>query len=321
MKKKTLLLNLATVAVAGMLLQACSKDSKNNGIDINPQSGVGAAAVGSPKNGPVSVCYVEVNNNNLLNVGSYTLKSGKQQLFDIAAIFASNINYDPATKKAVLFHNENVTKVLNGKNTYIKPLQDKGIKVLLTILGNHQGTGFANFTSRADAKAFAQQLSNAVTTYNLDGIDFDDEYSEYGKNNTPQPNDSSFVMLVQELRKLIPNKLITFYYLGPVTSRLTWNGQKALDHINYGWNPWYGTFDVNSVPALPKSQVSPAALWIGNNSEATAKSLAQKTVDQGYGVFMTYDLNNVDRTSYLTSVARILYKDDVVLTSPLLPKP
>jgi GH18 family chitinase len=55
-----------------------------------------------------------------------------------------------------------------------------------------------------------QQLANTVNTYGLDGIDFDDEYSEYGNNGTGQPNDSSFVMLVQELRALLPDKIISF---------------------------------------------------------------------------------------------------------------
>ena len=54
-------------------------------------------------------------------------------------------------------------------------------KVLLSILGNHQGAGFANFTDYASADAFAADLEQVVKTYGLDGIDFDDEYAEYGK--------------------------------------------------------------------------------------------------------------------------------------------
>jgi chitinase len=58
------------------------------------------------------------------------------------------------------------------------------MKVVLTILGNHQGAGICNFPTREAARDFAQQLANTVNTYGLDGIDFDDEYSEYGKNGT-----------------------------------------------------------------------------------------------------------------------------------------
>jgi len=92
-------------------------------------------------------------------------------------------------------------------------LQQKGIKVLLSILDNHQGAGFANFPSQAAAEAFAQELADAVNQYGLDGIDFDDEYAEYGNNGTGQPNNSSFVYLVSALRQKLPNKLITLSFI------------------------------------------------------------------------------------------------------------
>ena len=60
------------------------------------------------------------------------------------------------------------------------------------------------------------QLEQVVNTYHLDGIDFDDEYAEYGKNGTPQPNNSSFIWLLQALRNRLGNdKLITFYNIVP----------------------------------------------------------------------------------------------------------
>ncbi|AOM80541.1 chitinase [Pedobacter steynii] len=302
---------MVAVVTAGLLFSACTKDGPVDGTDVT------APSTATAKTGPISVCYVEVNNNNILNVGNYTLKNGGQQLFDIAIIFAANINYNTTTKKAVLFNNDKVTKVLSNKATYIKPLQDKGIKVLLSILGNHQGAGFCNFTSRASAKEFAQQLSNAVTTYNLDGIDFDDEYAEYGVNGTTQPNDSSFVMLVQELRKLMPTKLITFYYYGPAASRVQWNGQRVGDNVNYSWNANYGSFSAPNVPPMGKAVLGPAAVWINHTSASTAKSLAQSTKNQGYGVYLAYDLPGTNMATYLSSFSTVLYGDSVKLSSPL----
>ncbi|WP_208603018.1 endo-beta-N-acetylglucosaminidase H [Pedobacter steynii] len=311
MNKKNMLNSLVAVVTAGLLFSACTKDGPVDGTDVT------APSTATAKTGPISVCYVEVNNNNILNVGNYTLKNGGQQLFDIAIIFAANINYNTTTKKAVLFNNDKVTKVLSNKATYIKPLQDKGIKVLLSILGNHQGAGFCNFTSRASAKEFAQQLSNAVTTYNLDGIDFDDEYAEYGVNGTTQPNDSSFVMLVQELRKLMPTKLITFYYYGPAASRVQWNGQRVGDNVNYSWNANYGSFSAPNVPPMGKAVLGPAAVWINHTSASTAKSLAQSTKNQGYGVYLAYDLPGTNMATYLSSFSTVLYGDSVKLSSPL----
>ncbi|MFP3836059.1 hypothetical protein SCA31_24490, partial [Chryseobacterium sp. SIMBA_028] len=65
---------------------------------------------------PVGICYVEVNNNNMLNAGSYTLQNTNRQLFDVAIIFAANINYDVSKNRAYISNNNNVTKVLNDVN-------------------------------------------------------------------------------------------------------------------------------------------------------------------------------------------------------------
>ncbi|WP_426481092.1 endo-beta-N-acetylglucosaminidase H [Chryseobacterium sp. R2ACT005] len=266
---------------------------------------------------PTGICYVEVNNNNLLNAGAYKLQTSNSYLFNVVNIFAANINYDTSRGRAYLYSNNNVTKVLTNADTYIKPLQQKGMKVVLTILGNHQGAGICNFPTREAAKDFALQLANTVNTYGLDGIDFDDEYSEYGNNGTGQPNDSSFVMLVQELRALLPNKIISFYYYGPAASRLSWNGARVGDNVNYSWNAMYGTFSVPNVPPLTKAQISPAAVWMGNTSNSTTTSLATQTKNGGYGVFMWYDLHGTNETSQLSAGTQTLYGEPTVLSGTL----
>ncbi|WP_223608611.1 endo-beta-N-acetylglucosaminidase H [Chryseobacterium sp. OSA05B] len=266
---------------------------------------------------PTGICYVEVNNNNILNAGAYKLQTSGNYLFNVVNIFAANINYDAARGRAYLSSNNNVTKVLTNANTYIKPLQDKGMKVVLTILGNHQGAGFCNFPTREAARDFAQQLAHTVNTYGLDGIDFDDEYSDYGQNGTGQPNDSSFVMLVQELRALLPDKIISFYYYGPAASRLSWNGLRVGDHINYSWNATYGTFSAPNVPPLTKAQISPAAVWMGNTSNATTTSLANQTKTGAYGLFLWYDLHGTNETAQLSAGTQTLYGQQTVLSTPL----
>ena len=190
----------------------------------------------------------------MLSAGKYTLANGGAQVIDVAVIFAANINYDGSN--AYLSFNQQVQSVLDNVATQVRPLQQKGIKVLLSILGNHQGAGFANFPSQAAADAFAQQLADAVNQYGLDGIDFDDEYAEYGNNGTGQPNDFSFVYLVQALRAKLPNKLITLYDIGPAAERLTYNGQSIANTFDYAWNPYYGTW---GVPSGPTSKSPPLA--------------------------------------------------------------
>jgi hypothetical protein len=266
------------------------------------------------KTGPVSVAYVEVNSNSMLNVGKYTLANGGGNVFDIGVIFAANINYDTTKKAAYLYFNPNVQRVLDNVATQVRPLQAKGIKVTLSILGNHQGAGFANFPSKAAAEAFAKQLSDAVTKYGLDGIDFDDEYAEYGNNGTAQPNASSFVYLVSALRASMPNKLITLYNIGPSASRLSYGGVNITSKFNYAWNPYYGTWGVPNI-ALPKANLSPAAIEINGTSSSTAASLAKRTVSEGYGVYLTYNLGATDSHTYISAFTKELYGTSAVYTN------
>ncbi len=261
------------------------------------------------KTGPISVVYVEVNDHSMLSAGKYTLTQGGAQVFDIAVIFAANINYDGT--KAYLHFNENVQRVLDNAATEIRPLQQKGIKVVLSILGNHQGAGFANFPSKAAAEAFAQELADAVTRYGLDGIDFDDEYAGYGANGTGQPNASSFFYLVSALRRKLPTKLITLYDIGPSAARLSYNGQSIANTFNYAWNPYYGTWSIPRGPSA-KSRLSPAAVSYSATSSSLAASLAQRTVNEGYGVFLTYNLSAANTATYISAFTSKLYGSNTV---------
>ncbi|MBV8251477.1 MAG: hypothetical protein JO154_02635 [Chitinophaga sp.] len=297
-----------TIVILGML--SCKKDLAPQ-TDQTPKAHTESVT----KAGGKSVCYVEVNSNSLLETGKYTLTTGGQQLFDIAIIFAANINFNTTTQQAYLYNNPQVTSVLVNKSTQIVPLQNKGMKVLLSILGNHQGAGISNFTSRTAAHNFAQQLADTVAYYGLDGIDFDDEYADYGTNGTPQPNDSSFVFLLSELRSLLPTgKIISFYYYGPAASYLSYGGQKAGDFVNYSWNAIYGSFSVPNVAGLTKSQLAPAAVDIMSTSQSTAVSLANSTKSNGYGVYLWYNLTSTNKASYFSAVSQVLYSSKVTYT-------
>ncbi|MFC0624755.1 endo-beta-N-acetylglucosaminidase H [Kribbella deserti] len=270
-----------------------------------------AAPGACAKSGPLSVVYIEVNSNSMLNAGKYVLAGSGAQVFDIAMIFAANINYDGT--KAYLHFNENVQNVLDNVATQVRPLQRKGIKVVLSVLGNHQGAGFANFPSQQAAAAFAQELADAVNRYGLDGIDFDDEWAKYGENGTGQPNESSFFYLVTALRELLPNKLITLYDIGPSAERLTYNGQSIANTFDYAWNPYYGTWSVPRGPSA-KSRLSPAAVHINSTSTTTTANLAARTVSEGYGAFLTYNLGATDSSAYISTFTRKLYGRRAVYT-------
>ena len=270
-----------------------------------PGHGHGQPGHAAPtKSGPTSIAYVEVNNDELANVGRYTLANGANA-FDVAIIFAANINYEDG--KAVLVENENVQRTLDQAATQIRPLQAKGIKVSLSVLGNHQGAGLANFTSKAAARDFAAQVAATVEQYGLDGVDLDDEYSDYGVNGTPQPNEQSIGWLVSALRADMPGKLISFYDIGPSSDALKTANPSIGKKLDYAWNPYYGTYTAPTIPGLPKSKISAAAVDIQNTPQATAVTLAQRTKADGYGVFMTYNLPGGDESAYVSSFTNVLY--------------
>ncbi|MFI7465221.1 endo-beta-N-acetylglucosaminidase H [Nonomuraea sp. NPDC049646] len=294
MRRRTLLSALAAAAAGAALPTAAHAERRT-----------------AAKTGPLSVVYIEVNSESMTNVTKYTLARGGAQVFDIAVIFAANINYDGT--KAYLHCNENVQRVLDNVATEVRPLQQKGVKVLLSILGNHQGAGFANFPSQQAADAFAQELADVVTTYGLDGIDFDDEYAEYGNNGTGQPNAYSFVYLVKALRQKLPNKLITLYDIGPAADRLSYNGVSINNTFDYAWNPWYGTWSVPNGPTS-KSRLSPAAVSFTGTGSSTAASLARRTVNEGYGVYLTYNLTSANTASYISAFTNKLYGSSAVYT-------
>ena len=278
--------------------------------------GVGATAVsGAAHADPVrrpgrdvtSVAYIEVNDNSMLNPGQYTLEDGSPA-FDIAVIFAANINYDG--EKAYLHFNEDLQHVLDNAETTIRPLQRMGIKVTLSIIGNHQGAGFANFPTRKAADRFAQEVSTTIRRYGLDGVDLDDEWVEYGANGTGQPNEFSFVSFVQSLRKRLPNRLITFYVLGPSAENQEHEGTRVGDLLDYAWNPYYGQFEDFDVPGLPRSQYGAAAVDLGPESDTDpelVRDFAERTVEGGYGVFLTYQLQEGDQTELVTAFTEPLY--------------
>lgn len=268
-------------------------------------------------NNPLGVCYTLTNSSNPLDLGMYQLQNGNM-VFDIGILFAANINYNTDTKEAYLYFNDTVSNILNNVETYVRPLQAKGIKVLLSILGNHQGAGISNFPNQAAAAAFAQQLADAVNTYGLDGIDFDDEWAEYGNNGTGLPNEFSFPYLVSALRQQLPDKLITMYFIGPAADSLSYGSINVGSILNYSWNPYYGTFSAPTIPGMSNSQLSAAAVGIadeeGYTPPALAAQLAKATIEQGYGVFMYYNLPDSDQSDYLTQVTNQLYGETTLYT-------
>jgi len=319
MKKQTfsipLALSLLSIAAAVLLIRCTKYDRPAATADpatTGPSSNVVAMTNGAALTTPFTTAYVEVNSNSFHNPGCFTYGSPAKQVFSFAVIFAANINAD-ANGNAVLYFNPQVQSTLTSGN--IAYLQSLGIKVLLTVLGNHENAGWGCFTNYAMADSFAVQCAHAVTQYGLDGIDIDDEYS------TCTTNTSSLVLAVSALRATLgTSKYITKALFDDTQYfSATYNGKKAGDILDYGWEMSYGNTNYSGRlqpyinAGMPKSKLA-IGVDIGGTDETTA---AQFVKSGGYAAVMTYNISKTSQTN-LSKVSKALFGSATKVTANCL---
>lgn len=274
-----------------------------------------------------NLCYVEVNRESILNVGEYSMKSDKKPFFDIASVFAANIRLDKEDRPYVSC-NEQTRFVLDNIERTVRPLQAKGIKVHLSILGDHTAAGMRSLSKEA-AKKFAQDLKEYMDIYGFDGVDFDDEYSTYATDQLLEPYIPSsavasciedctperYAELVYECRRLMPDKSIGIYwYTGTDYPKGTAEGTAVEDLVDYSIYGLYGKWRFIPVDVISEGKQCPYAVEVTTSKgEVKIDDNYLKDIRRnGWGYFAVYDLN--DDKSYETEfsrIARLLYDDEV----------
>lgn len=301
MKNSVLLIFMALFIASCSNNESLVTESQNTEI-------VGTRAVSDKT--PKLTVYIETNDINPLNMGEYYFcgTNPKDYVVDHVVLFASNIRGTVSTVE--LYHNPNQTYILNNRNTLVKPLQDKGIKVLLGLLGDHTGVGFANLTTD-QITSFANQVANCVDDYGLDGVDFDDEYAEYGKiSGTPLPSGDNFSLLITALRAnpKMSGKLITAFHYGYA---LNFN-QNALNALDYMW-PNFGS-EYYPPSGFPDSK------WASMSIQYTQGIPSDKEIQNaadyynGYGVIMMFNVRNSDASGKMNNFAPKVWGKKVCYT-------
>lgn len=146
-----------------------------------------------------NVVYLEVNNTNPLNLLEYKLEDGTP-FFDVAILFAANINYDGENDIVYLHNNPNVQALLTETEVYIQPLREAGIEVQLGLLPNHTPAGLLNLSVKG-AQMFAADVANACAQYGLDGCSMDEEYRSGSSGSDLFNPPTSGMYLCYELKK------------------------------------------------------------------------------------------------------------------------
>lgn len=152
---------------------------------------------------------------NPLNVLSFQLENGKY-LWDVVALFAFNINYNSETGRPYIKCNQTAQFLLDNNETYIQPLRKRGIKVLMGLLGNHDAAGLAQLSDEG-AKDFAREVAHYCKVYNLDGVNYDDEYSKSPDLDNPaytKRGHQAAMRLCYESKMAMPDKIVSVYQYG-----------------------------------------------------------------------------------------------------------
>lgn len=312
-----------TVKVGGLAL---SKEASSYLLFITDYSKVPDC---SKPSGIKLISCMEVNDVNPLNNLSYTLKGSGKPLFDMVILFSANINYDAETGRVYVYNNPNVQHLLSNRDKYIKPLQDRGIKVILGILGNHDRSGVANLAPNT-AKAFAKELKGMCDAYKLDGVFFDDEYSAY-QNPAPAgfvtPSSDAAARLAYETKQAMPGKIVSVYVYGRTGSfKNPVDGVQAGNFVDYAIHDYGAAYDLSSnYPGLPKSGMAMASQEFARGYFADESDLVALR-QGGYGAHMIFGLNpNVwwfksYQIPALQLVAKTLYDDELVYDGKVYPK-
>ncbi len=232
--------------------------------------------------------FFEVNGVNPLNAFSFELENGKL-LWDVVVLFAANINYDSDAGRPFVKCNPNVQYLLDNNETFLQPLRKRGVKVLLGLLGNHDMAGLAQLSEQG-AKDFAREVAQYCKAYNLDGINYDDEYSTYPDLNNPafeSPGTSAAARLCYETKLAMPDKLVTVFAYGNMYGVSEVNGvdvDEWLDIIvpNYGGSAY-------PIGNMTNKKCAGMALEfnLGIGGSLTSSS-AQRLISEGYGWFMGF---------------------------------
>lgn len=232
--------------------------------------------------------FFEVNGTNPLNAFSFELENGKL-LWDVVVLFAANINYDSDAGRPFVKCNPQVQYLLDNNETYLQPLRKRGIKVLLGLLGNHDMAGLAQLSEQG-AKDFAREIAQYCYAYNLDGVNYDDEYSKNPDLDNPafdSPSTRAAARLCYETKRAMPDKLVTVFDYGRMYGTSSVDGVDADEWIDVVVPNYGGSASPIGNMTYKKCAGSAAELNLGGGTSLSS-STAQRLISGGYGWHMGF---------------------------------
>ncbi len=300
-------IKIAACVAALASLFACNKLNEPQVVNAPEDAPVTKAAV---DNAPILAVYVETNDVNPLNAGDYTVNDG-EPFIDIVELFAANIHKETVDNQVrpTLYLNDKLANILEngGVEKYVWPLQDMGIKVFLTNLGDHQGIGLANMNA-TQAEQFATILAATVYHYGLDGIGFDDEYADYNSINSTSYSNILLNLRSQldDLESILGKDLWMTVFDWGYTNTIS---SAAAACVDYAYHGYFGSYYTYKKFSLPNSKWSPLSFNLGSGvAQSTAQNYASRAKNEGYGAMMCFNLRT--RTNVTASTGETISGND-----------
>lgn len=240
--------------------------------------------------------YFEVNDTNPLNALEYVLEDGSM-FFDAVVLFAANINYNSTEDLVYLNNNPNVQALLDETEVYIQPLRNKGIKVYLGLLGNHDAAGLCQLSDWG-AKEWAREVALACKQYKLDGVNLDDEYSSspiIGNRWFTNYSAAAGSRLCYELKKALKEECpweteVTIFQYGGMYNLPAVDGHSPSEFVDAIW----ANYGSKGKPVEGMTSNS-ACSGLSYKNGFISSSEVTDAIDNGYGWFMYWNFNPVPR--------------------------
>lgn len=265
-------------------------------------------------NGMQVISCMEINDANPLYNLCFTLKDSKKYFFDQVILFADNMRFSKDLKEAYMDNNDNCYHCKQYREKYLVPLQQKGIKVILGLLGGGDRASMIRLNDES-CRAFAKELAARVNAYGLDGVFFDDEYSQPG-NYPGFVSYNNWSRLAYECKKAMPDKLIEAYIYGGTRSATEVDGHQPGEFVDYGIHDYGGMADLSSsFPGMPKTGMILGSVECARGYGGSLSTF-ERIREGGYGGTMVFALKPGSRTpmSVLNNIAQGFFGEDVVQT-------
>ena len=214
------------------------------------------------------------------------------------------LDYDAATGRALLNLGNDMRYVLDHAVKYIRPLQEHGSKVCISIEGSGKELGFCNLTD-GQIVDFVAQVKTVVEEFGIDGINLWDRGSEYGKEGMPAMNTASYPKLIKALREALGGeKLLTVTVYEEPTSTF-WDTQATGgiavgDYIDYAWSGYNRESEAPQV-------LDPWHPELAYVSDYTQKPIANLPKER-YGC-INFPIYSTSSMEIGTAINQILYTD------------